>query len=252
MHTLAQTLLDWFGRSTLADTINAGKDVYVDFASALYDMTYEQIVAHPDKKKLRQSAKPGPLGIPGGMGGATFQAYARGYGVKLTLDEAKHQIRVFKRKYPDVAEYLRIIGQAVQSGPGLVCLPRSNRWRGGMTYSSMANGFFQSPEGDGALEALSEGQRRCYTVPSSALYGARIWGFIHDEILGECLIAQAPYAAQALSTVMEEYFNRYTPDVLTVADPVVFWRWSKGTEPVYHEGLLVPSDPENLPAYLKA
>ena len=248
MHTLAQTLIDWFGTSTLANTLNAGLCPHVSFGAALRGMTYEEADKHADKKAIRTSAKPGNFGIPGGMGARTFQIYARGYGVNLTLEEAQRHIQVFKQADPEIAEYLRIIGNHINQGQDTVCLPRSHRWRGGLTYSSMANGFFQSPCADGALSALCAVQERCYTVRSSALYGCRVWGFIHDEILGEAPIDQAPEAAEELSEVMQEHFNAYTPDVPTGAEPAIFWRWSKGTDPVRDvDGRLVPSDPTNKP-----
>lgn len=243
LHTLAQQLLDIFGHSILADTLNAGLDVYKDFATALYQVPYDEVT-----KDQRQSAKPGPLGIPGGMGAATFQSYSAGYGVYLTEDESRRQIQIFKHKYEDIAEYLRQIGKAIDRGLNTVCFPRTGFWRGGLTYSSMANSYFQHYCAAGALAALCEVQRRCYSVPDSALYGCRIWGFVHDEILGEAPYERAPEAAEELAEVMRQEFNRFTPDVPTDADPAIFWRWSKGTDPKRDEnGRLTPSDPENRP-----
>lgn len=249
MHTLAQTLIEWFGTSTLADTLNQGLCPHVRFGAALEGISYEQADTSPDRKKIRSSAKPGNFGIPGGMGAVTFQAYARGYGVNLTVDEARHHIKVFKENDPEIAAYLRQIGNVVNQKIDTVCLPDSGMWRGGLTYSSMANGFFQARCASGALAALCEVQRHCYTVPSSALYGCRIWGFIHDEILGEAPIDQAPDAALELSRIMQEQFNVYTPDVPTGAEPAIFWRWSKGTDPRWDQTgtKLAPSDPENAP-----
>lgn len=250
MHTLAQTLHDMLGQSVLADVLNAGMCPHVAFGAALRSMSYEQADKSAERKAIRKLAKPGNFGIPGGMGARTFVTYAAGYGVHLTEDEARHQIQVFKGTYPDIREYLSRIGATIEGGGDTVCYPRSGRWRGGLTYCAMANGYFQAGCADGALAALVEVSRRCYAVPSSALYGCRIWGFVHDEILGEGPIEQAPEAAIELQQVMEQEFNQYVPDVPTTADPAVFWRWSKETDPVYQDGRLVPSDPENAPLAL--
>ncbi len=86
-------------------------------------------------------------------------------------------------------------------------------------------------------------------MPKSPLFGCRIWGFIHDEILGETPVEQAADAAEELARIMVQEFNAYTPDVPTGAEPALFWRWSKAVEPRREGGTLVASDPENACAW---
>lgn len=230
MHAFAQIMIDLYGQSKLADTLNAGLCPHVSFGAALRGMTYEQVDNSPDRSKIRSLAKPGNFGIRGGMGAATFVSYAAGYSVYLNEDEARNHIATLKMVDPEMAMYLRQIGDTVNRGTTQICFPRANHWRGGLTYSAMANGSFQTLCAYAALDALCEVQRQCYSVPSSPLYGCRVWGYVHDEILAEGPAEQAPEAADHMAQVMAERFNQWVPDVPTTADPAVFLRWSKGNE----------------------
>ncbi|MEO9195842.1 MAG: hypothetical protein ABI445_19485, partial [Polyangia bacterium] len=94
--TWAQVKLWIFGRSIMADTINASGDpgmLHTAFAAQLAGVTTEQMVvalkaADPTlkawAKKFRDAAKPGNFGFPGGMGAAKFVLAQRKKGAGKT------------------------------------------------------------------------------------------------------------------------------------------------------------------------
>ncbi len=60
LRSLAQVQLYLFGKSKLADVLNAGRDPHLEFAADLLSITYEEALANkkrPDVKKARQWAK---------------------------------------------------------------------------------------------------------------------------------------------------------------------------------------------------
>ena len=61
----------------------------------------------------------------------------------------------------------------------------------------------------------------------TALAGARIAAFVHDEILLEVPRDRAPEAAERLAEVMREASSVWMPNLRLGADPCVMARWSK-------------------------
>lgn len=79
---LAQVQYDWFGKSSMRDTINAGRDCHVIVAAKLMDISYEeadQLKKQGDKrlKQMRTLAKALNFGLPGGLGETKFRQFAK-------------------------------------------------------------------------------------------------------------------------------------------------------------------------------
>lgn len=136
----AQTQLDLFGHSALADIINAGVDVHAylgaqlayhlhdDFKATCVEKdvktgteVYEAFLAcktHDDPKvrafflHWRTFAKPTGLGYPGGLGDATFVTYAKGsYGVEVTQEQSKQLKAIWLATFPEYGDYFQWITQ---------------------------------------------------------------------------------------------------------------------------------------------
>jgi DNA polymerase I-like protein with 3'-5' exonuclease and polymerase domains len=238
LHTVSQTCIDIFGRSTMAEALNAGKDPHTMLGARLAGMSYEEAVERlrlKDKivKEWRQRAKPGNFGFLGGMGALGMQAYAKAqYGVKMTLEECEQLLTGWQETWPvEAVEYLNWIRELCAGG-GYADIKHfiSNRWRTRIPYCVAANSFFQGRAADGAKKALYEVVRRCYSDPNSALYGCRPVNFVHDEIITEAPLDRASDAAWEKRDVMVEAFNHFTPDVPVRATPVLMDRWSKSAE----------------------
>jgi len=80
--------------------IGLGRDQYIDMASDLYAIGYDDITA-----KQRALGKTLILGAGYNLGGKGFRAYAGGYGIPLTEDEADMAIKKYRAKYPNVVKY---------------------------------------------------------------------------------------------------------------------------------------------------
>ncbi|NQT91925.1 MAG: hypothetical protein HQ559_04120, partial [Lentisphaerae bacterium] len=111
--TLAAVCLDRYGRSTLADVIEAGRDPHCYTASVVNGMPYESFVAlatsdHAKYKADRQKAKALNFGLPAGLGVAALVLYARvNYGVDLSESDAAALRRTLIHDvYPELEAYL--------------------------------------------------------------------------------------------------------------------------------------------------
>jgi len=99
LRTLAQCLLDRYGKSKMAELINSGVDLHSWFGS--------QIVGRPAEKKDRQCAKACNFGFPGGLGKKTFAAYARkSYNVYLSEERAGELKELWLDAFPEMRLYM--------------------------------------------------------------------------------------------------------------------------------------------------
>jgi len=160
---LGQVLLDKYGKSVLADTINAGKDLHKYYASVLFNKLEEDVT-----KQERQQAKAAVFGFAGGLGIQTFKTFALGYGVKLTDDEAQHMKDKYFEAFPEMRQYLSDCSDGV-------VFTRSGRRRANATYCAVANTPFQGNGSDMAKIAMYDLCKK----------GFRIVNFIHDEFIIE-------------------------------------------------------------------
>lgn len=136
--TLAQTCLNLFGKSVLADKINAGVDAHAYLAASIAYNVDERFqeqcneigVANTDDiyecfmpmkaaedeelrkffKHYRKLAKPTGLGYPGGLGPATFITYAKStFGLEIDKETAELLREVWFVVYPEMSDYFNYI-----------------------------------------------------------------------------------------------------------------------------------------------
>jgi len=119
--------------------------------------------------------------------------------------------------------------------------------RNGTVYVT-GNTLFQGLTADAMKAACFEVAKACYIIKSSPLYGCRPVMFAHDEIIAESPEAQAPYAAEELSRIIVDVYQRYTPNVRITAEGHIMRQWNKSAEPVRDpkSGLLVPWEDRKL------
>jgi DNA polymerase-1 len=245
LHTLAQCLLDLFGESQLANLLNAGLDVHLWFAAQVLGITYEGAKKRKDEpaiKEARQRAKPANFGFPGGMGAAKFVAYARGYGVTLTIQEAKDLRERWLNAFPEMRKYFQWVSGMLRGRETCtVSQIRVGRIRGGCWYTEACNTQFQGLQGTASKEALYQLARVCYTDPHSPLWNWRWWNHVHDENLGEGPRRTLDPAAKLGTQIMLDTFNQFVPDVRVHAEPAAMRRWYKDAELVLDaQGLIIP------------
>jgi hypothetical protein len=253
LRALAQMCYHWFGFSALRDAFCArppwapgGIDPHLVLAANLLSISVEDAHRHkddPEVDETRQVSKVGNFGFAGGLGAETFITYARNMGVRgLLLSRAKEIKAAWRGTWPEMGSYFNMIAQITSElGPKRIEQYRSGRIRGGVTFTEACNGYFQALVADFAKAALYEVTRRCYTVESSALYGARPCLFVHDEIILEVEEEQAHDAAIECEEVMREIQSQWLPDVPPATDAHLMRHWSKKAKRVLDaRGRLIP------------
>ena len=257
--TLAQSCLEMFGWSEMADAINAGLDPHLDMAASMLGIPYEEAIALKKQKdtvitEYRQMSKALNFGYPGGLGAAKFVEYARaGYGVSLTEAEARRKKEEWYKKWPEMRLYHQHFGSmALGDRQFTVVQPGSNRVRGGCFFPAACNTVFQGRAADGAKRAGWYIAKECYLKDPyrdgsgpTPLYGARPVLFVHDEFILEVPIATAHEATLRLSDVMIAGMREVVPDVKVGTEYAIATRWYKGAEAAYDENKrLIPWEPK--------
>jgi DNA polymerase-1 len=258
--TLAQTCLDRYGQSKLAEAINAGLDPHLDMAASLLGISYADAKRRADEpaiKAARQAAKAYNFGFPGGLGPAKMVDYARiAYGIEMTPEEAKKRREDWYDKWPEMRRYHADIGRACENEERETTVVQdvSGRVRGGCNFTAASNSYFQGRTADGAKRAGWYLARECYLADpypndqkhvamglslrdgrrcSSPLFGCRTVAFVHDEFIVEAPRAVAPQAAKRLGDVMILGMREYVPQVTVKVETVLVERWYKGAKPVH-------------------
>ena len=173
----------------------------------------------------RQQAKAANFGFPGGLGAETFKSYARGYGVRLTTEQARDLKDAWLHSIPEMPEYFSLVSELVKAG-GVVEQCVSGRLRGGCTYTSAANTYFQGLASEASKTAAWLVSRACYDG-TGPLYGSRPVMLIHDELILESPEEDAEDAAKELQTLMLQAMALWCPDVPARATPQISKRWTK-------------------------
>ena len=100
-------VLAWVaGQNDLVETFRKGGDVYIEMASAIYNVGVESVT-----DKQRQVGKMAILGCGYGMGGKRFAEQCATMGINVDEDEAKRIVSVYREKNNMIALYWRNIEQ---------------------------------------------------------------------------------------------------------------------------------------------
>lgn len=240
LRTLAQCCLWICDHSVLADGYRNRPDYdpHTEFGAKLARISKDEgyaLTAAKDKgfKQFRQRAKAANFGYPGGLGAAKFQAYAKGYGLKLDLRECYQLKDEWFNTFPEMRLYLNdYINYLVNAG-GTFRQFVSNRLRGGTGFCDGANTFFQGLAADGFKRALCAVSQACYAEPSSPCFGSRIVAAIHDELDLEVPMIRAHETATEVVRLMETEMRKVTPDIPHKVVPALSERWLKEAEEKY-------------------
>lgn len=115
--SIESVMLAWASNCTpLLRVFVEGRDPYIDFATRLFGVPYDQVT-----KAMRKLAKPAVLGCGYGMSATGLQAYAAGMGVTLTADEAAKHVSLFRQTYPAIPRFWTAVEDAAlsaMSAPG--------------------------------------------------------------------------------------------------------------------------------------
>lgn len=108
--SIESVILGWVAQCPSIDaTFREGKDSYRMFASKYYNINYEEVT-----KAQRGFSKPPVLGCGFMLGWKGLIAYAEGYGVDMTKDQAKNAVDTFRNMYPEIPKFWQWISEAVK------------------------------------------------------------------------------------------------------------------------------------------
>lgn len=260
----AQTCLDLFGESRLAEMINAGRDPHCELAVRLakrfegFQGGYEDFVAkeHSDPKWFkhwRGLSKPTGLGYWGGLGKRTFVSYAKKtYGIDLiqmagSLEGAEEMAEAMRQEWhemlPEASSYFNWINTecgdldwSLANWKKYAYTSPHGTLRRNCDYCAAANGrALQTPTGEGAkisLFSLAEAfYRRSLNSP---LLGCRQYAFVHDEVLWGLPIDDYMHdRVMEAARLMEEGMARIMTRVKVSTSACLMLRWNKDAKPVF-------------------
>jgi DNA polymerase len=111
LSSIEVVVLGWLvGCSSILKVFEDGRDPYVQFATMLYGLPYDQIT-----KEQRQISKPPVLGCGYGLGGGDdaidkngdairtgLWGYSQGMGVETTREQAHEAVELYRNAYPEI------------------------------------------------------------------------------------------------------------------------------------------------------
>jgi DNA polymerase-1 len=261
LRALAQACLELFGWSEMAEALRRGEDLHIALAGEILGIDYAEAkrrfdAGDPLLDKVRQDAKAGNFGFPGGMGWKKFRLNQIAQGNDMDEATAERLRNAWLKRWREMQLFFQ--NASAITAPGGDCKieqPWSGRIRGGLEYCSAANTYFQGRVADATKLALWRLSKACYVDKSSVLYGCRIVLFLHDEFILEVPEDRAAECCAEQVRICVEAVQEVIPDVPITSTGVLMRRWFKGAKPVYQTvtingkqvKLLVPSRPEKQP-----
>lgn len=226
---LAQTCLNKYGRSRMAELINEGQDLHTWFGQIIRENDSRAEDQKSDDSDYRQLAKVPNFGLPGGLGAEKLVMFARDtYGVEISVKEAKHLKDLWLQAFPEMKEHLQPEQDREASTPEddwYRAVTVNGRVSARTTYNAACNYVFQGLVADGAKLALWR----------SYLLKLPMVNFVHDEIIYE-FPADDEELLQKLcrlaDKIMRESMEKVIPDVAVRTEGALMERWYKEAEEI--------------------
>ncbi len=226
---LAQVELDLFGRSALAQALQAGIDVHAQFGADMLGIPLEAFDKNnPAHKQARQGGKAWNFGKPGGLGQDRFIKWARKtYRVELTPEQERAHTRRWKARYPEHDLFFRYVkSKSDRDGLHTIRVPRCGHVRGGMRFPDACNTHFQTLGAYIAKRSLWK--LFCASIdPSSPLHGVFQILFVHDEHVSVCPIGRGVTVIPEQERLMIEASSELAPDVPIKIESTITRRYGK-------------------------
>lgn len=108
--SIESVMLAWAARCEyLLDLFRKGRDSYKDYATHLYGVKYDDVT-----KQQRADSKPATLGCGYMLGAKGLVAYAEGFGLALTEEQAQISVDTFRNAYPEIPTFWYALDDAVR------------------------------------------------------------------------------------------------------------------------------------------
>jgi len=235
-------VLHWLaGDHAFLREVAKGMSVYEVHARQV--MGWKGGVLKEENPALYAKAKPEVLGLGYGMGSSKYQAYALGYGVKLSSLEAKKVVNMFRKRKPLVVQLWDSMHEGLMSSLGddfEVELPswRSMRYRGvhkrkvmnkttgksrEQVCATISGGRLNALWGSLIVENLTQSVSRDVFLEDMLRIedaGLPTILSVHDEVVGECdpgddpreiqeIMSTPPDWAEGLPVACEGHITRH-------------------------------------------
>jgi len=238
LRSLAQVCYTLFGYSNLRDAFIEGKDPHIILGSQLGRVSYEEMAAglgsEPRFSELRQFAKVGNFGFPGGLGARVFVEYARAMaGIKIDYQASRRIREAWFTAWPEMNPYFLHISELCENSASVV-QHVSGRVRGNVSFTQAANSFFQGLVADAAKAAMWALTKQCKDK-NHVLYGCFPLMFVHDEVIMEAPEERIHECGVAFQHTMLSEAQKWMPDVPVEGDVHAMRYWYKKAKTIYNE-----------------
>lgn len=250
LHTFAQCEIWLTGNSLMAEAINAGQDLHCRMAATILGCSYDEALTNKKVgkyKEARQLAKIANFGFLGGCGPKTFTAQtnakAENASERITVAQAYELKQAWLRTWQPQA-YFEWVNSQLGDGSRLCTFKQfiSERVRGHLGYTELANTPFSGLANDLTKSTLLPISFECYADRDSALFGSHPVMLVHDEVVAEVPIETSHEASYRMRDIMVERGSLYVPDVKPKAEPALMRWWSKTADTKLVDGRLVPCE----------
>ena len=219
------------GDRTMTEAFRRGDDLHKITAARVSGKRPQDVT-----KAERQAAKATNFGSIYGIGPykLTLSAWA-GYAVRLSIAEARAQLRAFEASYPGSVRWRNdhyqrcvdrrciVIGRDAARGVGRL-FPQSRLRQGRSFYTAAANLPVQGACADVAKLALAYVDERLF---EAGIDGGPV-GWLHDEIVLEVAVEDADHAAAILKQAMVDAFAETFPAPLNgLVEPYIGPNWGE-------------------------
>jgi DNA polymerase-1 len=210
---------EFVGEEKMIEAFQKGEDMHVLTASLVLGKPKEEIT-----KEERQLAKAMNYGLIYGISPKGLMEYARfGYGVELSLEEARKLVAKFFKAFPRFAEWHKKIRETLNEKGKVEGTTLLGRRFVAQSFQDAANYPIQGTGADMLKLAVDIFAYQCEMQG----YDAKIVNLVHDEIVCEVPKEQAEEVAELLKESMEFAGSLILKKVPVEADTAVSDRWEK-------------------------
>ncbi len=189
-------------------------DLHCEVATAMFGVN----VTKDENAHLRQQAKAINFGLMYGMG-----ANALASQLGITFEQAEKLFTAYFRAYPTIRDYLDgLVDSALQKGYAETVLGRRLYLNSDKDISRIAKNM---PIQGSAADMIKLAMLRLHDRLTTEFTDAALVNMIHDELVVECLEADATLVAQIVKEEMEAAQQQLIPNVKPLAQVCVSQVW---------------------------
>jgi hypothetical protein len=249
--TVSQCELWLTGKSKLAESLNAGRDVHCEVGAGLVVCDYAEILANKKQagskyelcRKQSKEINFGGWGVMTAMRLMMQMNKKRGENDPIvTIERALEIMRAWETRYEPQGYFEAVknmFPDGNQWGRATIKQFVSGRIRAHIDYPAACNTLFSGLAADASQAGDTAVTEACYlSGTSDPLWEARPLMSIHDELLIEVREDRFHDALYAATKIFVDTAQAYTPDVKLGAAPAAMLAYDKNADTVLKDGEL--------------